>query len=296
MQEVNLSVGEFGQSKMSELNEDTTDEGESLRAYLDRLQSTVLDQYKSNSFLIRLDSKHVGYQAVQKLVDLRLVHLIHPSITPGKAGKRFEAYLLDYSFYTGMRRRHGLTELEIHADEPPRYAELRRLPQSRSKCTFERGGLTEWMLGTDSPRRERRSWKDGPLIQTSLPSPSNGSSRTRHGGLPRSQAVLRPHMLHQDAPGARRHGLRRLKRSSAIRAPAAAQGLQRSHAAGHLLSADVDLSYGAAFHTQQAAETCLKAVLVWTRSIFPRPTTSAASWILCEWSIRSSLISSPTPL
>lgn len=29
----------------------------------------------------------------------------------------------------GMRRRHGLSELQIHADEPPRYAELRRLPK-----------------------------------------------------------------------------------------------------------------------------------------------------------------------
>jgi hypothetical protein len=129
VQEVNLSVGEFGQAKMSELNEDVTDDGEFLRSNLERLQSIVLDQNKANSFLIRLDPNHPGYQAIQKLADLRLVHLIHPSITPGKAGKRFEAYLLDYSFYTGMRRRHGLSELQIHADEPPRYAELRRLPK-----------------------------------------------------------------------------------------------------------------------------------------------------------------------
>jgi len=65
--------------------------------------------------------------ALQKLVDLRLVHLIHPSITPGKAGERYEAYLLDYSFYTGVRRRHGLSELKIRTKEPPKYAELRKL-------------------------------------------------------------------------------------------------------------------------------------------------------------------------
>jgi len=62
-------------------------------------------------------------------MDLRLIHLLHPSITPGKAGERYEAYLLDYSFYTGVRRRHGLKELKISSDAPPRYAELRKLPK-----------------------------------------------------------------------------------------------------------------------------------------------------------------------
>ncbi len=129
VQEVNLAVGEFGQEKMSELEQDTSSEGSMLREALDRLQSAALDQNKSNSFLIRLDTKHPGYVALRKLVDLRLVHLIHPTITPSRAGERFEAYLLDYSFYTGLRRRHGLAELQINANEPPKYATLRKLPR-----------------------------------------------------------------------------------------------------------------------------------------------------------------------
>jgi hypothetical protein len=129
VQEVNLAVGEFGQQKMSELEQDTGEEGVLLRQGLDLLQAAALDDHKSNSFLIRQNRKHNGYKMLQKLVDLRLVHMIHPSITPGAAGEKYEAYLLDYSFYTGLRRRHGISELKITANEPPKYATLRRLPK-----------------------------------------------------------------------------------------------------------------------------------------------------------------------
>lgn len=129
VQEVNLAVGEFGQSKMNELAEDTTQDANSLKVLLDRLQEKVLDELRSNSFLVRYAPRKVGYDLLQKLMDLRLIHLLHPSITPGKAGERYEAYLLDYSFYTGVRRRHRLAELHISSEAPPRYAELRTLPK-----------------------------------------------------------------------------------------------------------------------------------------------------------------------
>lgn len=129
VQEVNLAVGEFGQEKMAELEQDTTEKGDTLRNSLNRLQRAALDQYKSNSFLIRQETDDEGYKSLQKLVDLRLVHLIHPSITPSRSGEKYEAYLLDYSFYTGLRRRHGLSEIKIKANEPPKYETLRRLPK-----------------------------------------------------------------------------------------------------------------------------------------------------------------------
>lgn len=129
VQEVNLAVGEFGQSKMNELAEDTTQDSDALRALLDSLQRKCLDELRSNSFLVRYAPRKIGYELLQKLMDLRLVHLLHSSITPGKAGERYEAYLLDYSFYTGVRRRHRLAELHISPEAPLRYAELRTLPK-----------------------------------------------------------------------------------------------------------------------------------------------------------------------
>jgi hypothetical protein len=129
VQEVNLAVGEFSQAKMTELAEDTTQNADSLRELLESLQQKCLDELKSNSFLVKFAPRRRGYELLQKLMDLRLIHLLHPSITPGKAGERYEAYLLDYSFYTGVRRRHGLKELHISSHAPLRYVELRKLPK-----------------------------------------------------------------------------------------------------------------------------------------------------------------------
>ena len=123
-----MATGEYGTQKMADLAKDTTEESGSLQDFLNRLQNKCLDDLRSNSFLIRQTPSEKGYELIQKLMDLRLVHLLHPSITPGKAGQRYEAYLLDYAFYTGIRRRQGLKELQI-TGEPLKYAVLRRLPR-----------------------------------------------------------------------------------------------------------------------------------------------------------------------
>lgn len=129
VQEANLAVGESGQLKMTELEQDTGGESATLKSLLNALQTVALDEYRSNSFLIRQDPNNVKYGMLLKLVDLRLIHLIHPSITPETAGERYEAYLLDFSFYTGLRRRHGISELKIAPNEPPKYSVLRKLPR-----------------------------------------------------------------------------------------------------------------------------------------------------------------------
>ena len=48
------------------------------------------------------------------------------------------------------------------------------------------------------------------------------------------------------------------------------KGLADLAAARHLLSGGAELSYGAAFHAQQAAEKFLKAALVWHQVEFPK--------------------------
>ena len=140
VEEVNGAVGEYGQEKMSELEKDTTGENQRLSQIVEQLQSIVLDKHRSNCFLVRPDTSHDGYLSLRKLVDLRLVHLIHPSITPDAAGNRYEAYLLDYSFYTGVRRRQRLTELKIDSSDRPRYTTLRRLPKVDLDALIEGAG------------------------------------------------------------------------------------------------------------------------------------------------------------
>ena len=128
VQDVNIAAGEFAAAKMRQMSDETTGSEETITSALDAVQHFCLDERKKNAFLVLQKPDHPGYKALTILVDLRFVHLLHPSITTDKAGVRYEAYLLDYSFYTGMRRRQHIEEVRIEGERPKR-AELRRLPK-----------------------------------------------------------------------------------------------------------------------------------------------------------------------
>jgi hypothetical protein len=53
------------------------------------------------------------------------------SVTPHKTGERFEAYILDYSLFTGFRRRPNVKEM-IPKELQFKAAELRALPKVSS--------------------------------------------------------------------------------------------------------------------------------------------------------------------
>jgi hypothetical protein len=128
VQEINLAAGELAGLKTNQLAVETTGEDAPLLELLDEIQRFCLDERHKNAFLVSKQPLNPRYQLFAKLVDLRFVHLVHPSITADKAGVRYEAYLLDYSFYTGMRRRQNIEELRIEGSRPKR-EELRRLPK-----------------------------------------------------------------------------------------------------------------------------------------------------------------------
>lgn len=127
LSDVNLAIGEFGQQKMDDLQRDARNKAGILREMLDKLERLCLDANLVNAFLIRSeDSKERAL--VQILSDLRMVHLIHQSITPRRAGERYEAFILDYSLFTGFRRRPNVTEM-IPKRPQFTHAELRTLPK-----------------------------------------------------------------------------------------------------------------------------------------------------------------------
>ena len=105
LSDANLAIGEFGRQKMAELEEDARNEQNLLKRALEAIEEHCLesDKKKVNAFLIRSESSE-EYNAVQTLKDLRLLHLLHQTITPHKAGERYEAYMLDYSLFTGFRK------------------------------------------------------------------------------------------------------------------------------------------------------------------------------------------------
>jgi hypothetical protein len=128
LSDVNMAIGEFGQQKMDDLLRDARNEADALRNALERLETLCLDgENKVNAFLVRSGDSE-GSAFIHALSDLRMVHLIHRSITPDRAGERYEAYIIDYSIFTGFRRRPGVREM-VPEEGQFKAAQLRALPK-----------------------------------------------------------------------------------------------------------------------------------------------------------------------
>jgi len=129
LSDVNASIGESGQGKMDELAQDTRNSRGEVVDVLSKIEDLCLERHQINAFLVRsVDSKE--RKLVHVLSDLRLVHLINQSITPDRAGERYEAYIIDYSLFTGFRRRPGVREMVPESGEAQfKAADLRRLPK-----------------------------------------------------------------------------------------------------------------------------------------------------------------------
>lgn len=127
LSDVNSAIGEFGQQKMEDLRRDARNAADVLTNFLKHLEEVCLDERQTNAFLIRsVESEARSH--IHALSDLRMVHLIHQSITPDRAGERYEAYIIDYSIFTGFRRRPGVIEM-VPKEDQFKAAELRALPK-----------------------------------------------------------------------------------------------------------------------------------------------------------------------
>jgi len=125
--DVNLAIGEFGQQKLSDMERDAHNEKNALRMALETIEAFCFDDKKINAFLFR-HGVDLPYRFIQTLSDLRLIHVLHQTITPHKAGERFEAYMLDYSLFTGFRRRPGVREMRPADGKQFKVTELRKIP------------------------------------------------------------------------------------------------------------------------------------------------------------------------
>ncbi len=125
--DANLAIGEFGQRKIDDMEKDARNEQKRLRKVVDYLEKFCLEEKKINAFLVRSDSSEER-ETIQVLSDLRIVHLIHPTITPHKAGERYEAFLVDYCLFTGFRRRPNIKEMLPEDGQQFKATELRKIP------------------------------------------------------------------------------------------------------------------------------------------------------------------------
>ncbi len=113
-EDVNQACGEHEATKREELSSDAGgDEGPLIEEF-ERIRQFCLDDKHVNCFLVEKDAPSEGYEHIQELVDLRLLHLVKSRITVrDRPGKIYEAYLLDLSQYTGERKKRDIKILEF---------------------------------------------------------------------------------------------------------------------------------------------------------------------------------------
>src|SRR6266496_1127823 len=120
VQDVNRAAGEAAQVNLTELEEDAASTQGSttvILAALRVLRRFCLEEKRCAFFRIdfRDKERHVAqYALLQSLMDLRLLHLVNPSLSDQhEAGHRFEVFTLDLSQFTGHRFKRNLRVLDF---------------------------------------------------------------------------------------------------------------------------------------------------------------------------------------
>jgi hypothetical protein len=124
--DVNMSAADSLTEKERHVSEDVGDDATRVLAAVADIKKFCLQEIRSNAFLVHMDPADHLYQVIKKASDLRFIHVLHPGITPERAGEKYEAFMLDYAFYTGFRKAQSVRELKP-TPETTSAKELRKL-------------------------------------------------------------------------------------------------------------------------------------------------------------------------
>ncbi len=120
VQDINKAAGDAKQKKIDELEDDAaSSKGDSSVALetLGKLKSYCLETKGCTFFRVDFEEKDKyveAYGHLQILMDLRLIHLIEPSLSDKRiAGRKSEVFLLDLSQFAGQRLKRKLTVLDL---------------------------------------------------------------------------------------------------------------------------------------------------------------------------------------
>jgi hypothetical protein len=91
-------------NKNSSLGTDSAEEKEVLESYLLYIKEKIVQEKKTNMFLVsnnEIEQYPQARQAIKELVDLRMIHLVEPdtSASGGVSGQRYTAYMVDIGLY-----------------------------------------------------------------------------------------------------------------------------------------------------------------------------------------------------
>lgn len=124
--DVNMAAAESMIEKEHNLSDDVEDTQNDVRKVIDDIKQFCLREKRCNAFQVRIDTDNSKFRMIHKVSDLRFIHILHPGITPEKAGEKYEVYLLDYAFYTGFRKAPSVREI-LPTLRLPSAKELRKL-------------------------------------------------------------------------------------------------------------------------------------------------------------------------
>jgi hypothetical protein len=124
---VNAAASEMAGQKLNDIPQDRSGGGGEVQKVLERVKDFCIQKERKNAFLLEIANGNATYRAIQELIALRLVHVLHEGITPHQAGRRYQALLLDYGFYVGIRAAKSV-DLFHREFRTPAVHELRKLP------------------------------------------------------------------------------------------------------------------------------------------------------------------------
>ncbi|MBB6367261.1 hypothetical protein FHR56_002426 [Xanthomonas sacchari] len=114
-EDVNLASGDYDTVKREEFKLDTAEDREALEQAFVRLVDFCTQKSKCNVFLLSQKLTGEDRDAIDQLIDLRLIHSVKSRVTlkRGASGEIFEAYMLDLSQYTAARKVHQFEMVEL---------------------------------------------------------------------------------------------------------------------------------------------------------------------------------------
>lgn len=116
-EDVAKAANESSRSKKRDLEQDVSSTASSrLLVALEHLSSQVKSEGYAYFRIDMAENDRPGYEILAQLVDLRFMHLIQSGLSDqSKAGKKYEAYILDLSEYADVRLKRSLEVLDLEA-------------------------------------------------------------------------------------------------------------------------------------------------------------------------------------
>ena len=114
-QDVNEAAAALANERKRDLRDDVeSDQSQEVLAAIEKLSRSVRDQGFSFFRVTEADRTHENYDVLSKLVDLRFIHVVTPSLSAkSRKDQRFEGYTLNLSEFSERRLFSSLNTLDI---------------------------------------------------------------------------------------------------------------------------------------------------------------------------------------